>query len=192
MNIIDKAKKPCRGELEVFRLFSNGKEQPLLHKKNLVVNSGMDLLAKAISGNKFINGMYMAYENSAPPIIEPSPQLTDTIALYQGAGSTDPKGFVRVPTIANPSFSASDVQYNTNKVTFVGISDGQVAIADGGNTVQDGVSQFYGAALVYLDPTLLADDILFASVIFGDSGPSEFEQIAGAQIGIRWSVYFEI
>jgi hypothetical protein len=191
MNITDKALKPCRGEIEVFRRYK-GYDKTLLRKDNLVVNSGMDLLAQALAGDKFVNGMYMAYSNDTPPIAEPSPQLTDTVGLYQGAGSVDPKGFVRVPTIANPAFSSSDVQYNTNKVTFVGISDGQVAIPNGGNSVQDGVSQFYGAGLVHLDPDDLADDILFASVTFGDFGPSEFEQIAGAQIGIRWSVYFEI
>jgi hypothetical protein len=193
MNIAEAHKLPIRGEIELFHLFDNGRVQSIHKQRNVILNSGMDIAARALAGNINVNGMYMAYENSAPPIAEPTPAATTTALYYQTTGSTDPRGFVRVPTIAMPAFSSTDTQYNTNKATFVAISDGNVAIPDGGNTVQDGVSQFYGAALAYLDPEGYAGDILFSAISFKDIGtPTEFEKIAGAQIGIRWAIWFEL
>ena len=193
MKVQEAHKAPIKGAIQVFRRYADGKEKDLFAKNNVVLNSGMDIAARALAGDIFVNGMYMAYENSAPPISETTPAVGTTALYYQTTGSTDPRGFVRVPTIANPSFSSTDTPYNTNKVTFVAISDGNAAIPDGGNTVQDGVSQFYGAALAYLDPNDLADDILFSAISFADlGGPTEFAKIAGAQIGIRWSIWFEL
>jgi len=193
MHIAEKGNRVVKGEIELFHLFPGGRIKHLHTQRNVILNSGMDIDARALAGDIHVNGMYMAYENSAPPIAEPTPAITTTALYYQTTGSTDPRGFVRVPTIANPAFSPTDTQYNTNKVTFVAISDGNVAIPDGGNTVQDGVSQFYGAALAYLDPDDLADDILYSAISFKDIGtPTEFEKIAGAQIGIRWAIWFEL
>lgn len=193
MNIREGHKLPVKGEIELFYLFPRGRTQRIMRQRNVILDSGMDIAARALAGDINVNGMYMAYDNSAPPIAEPTPAVTTTALYYQTTGSTDPRGFVRVPTIAMPAFAPTDTQYNTNKATFVAISDGNVAIPDGGNTVQDGVSQFYGAALAYLDPDDMADDILFSAISFKDIGtPTEFEKIAGAQIGIRWSIWFEL
>jgi hypothetical protein len=186
---------PVRGHITVFqREVINGEivDTDLLSKPNLVVNTGADVMALAVSGQSPINGMYMAYENSAPPIVESSPVVTRAASYYHTTGSTDPRGFVRVPTVSQPDFTSSDPKYNNNQVTFVAISDSNVVIPDGGNAVTDGTSQFYGAALLHLAPTGYADDILFAAATFSDSGPSEFEKIAGAQLGVRWTVEFDI
>lgn len=190
MNIREDFTACVKGSIELFRT-TGSVETTLLRSNNVVLNSGMDVAARALAGDIRINGMYMAYENSVPPITEATPAVTTTAMYYQTAGSTDPRGFIRVPTIATASFAATQLAYNTNKVTFVAISDGSVAIPDGGNTVQDGVSQFYGAALAYLADDL-ADDILFSAISFKDIGPVQFEKIAGAQVGIRWSIWFEL
>jgi hypothetical protein len=161
MNIHSAVKQKIRGEVELFYRFPD-RDEVILQKRNTILYGGMDLAAKAIAGKQFINGMYLAYENSAAPISEPTPPPELTAAYYQTTGSTDPRGFVRVATLAEPSFDSTDAQYNNNKAIFVGISTSEVAIADGSNAVTDGVSQFYGAALAYLDPDDLTNDRLRA------------------------------
>lgn len=192
MNLGENMQPGIRGDIEVFYRYPD-REETVLKKKNVILFSAADVITKALAGQLAINGMYLAYENSAPPIAEDTPPQERTALYYQSTGSTDPRGFNRVSTVAQASFDSTEANYNNNKVTFVSISDGEVAIADGGNAVADGTSQYYGAALAYLDPSDLNNDILFSAVTFADlGGPSEFEKIAGAQIGVRWSITITI
>jgi len=191
MNIMENPELQVVGDIELFYRYSN-RDEIVLKRKNVILNSAADVIAKALAGQFQINGMYLAYENSTP-VTEDTPPKERTALYYQSTGSTDPRGFNRVATIAQPSFSSTDSIYNNNKVTFVAISDGQVAIADGSNGVEDGTSQYYGAALAYLDPDDLNNDVLYSAVTFADlDAADEYEKIAGAQFGIRWSTYITI
>jgi len=180
------------GELEVF-IRQGGKDRVILTKKNLIVNTGMDLLAKAVVGQQTINGMYLLYSNAGSPIAEASPSVTTTSQYYQTTGSDATKGFQRVPMAAIPSFSSSDVgTYNNNKAIFMSITDGNVAVPIAGNEVTPGLSIVYGAGLVYMDPDDMANDVLYSAVNFADvvGVLDELTILAGAQIGVRWSQSF--
>ena len=192
MKAHDNHKGPYLGEIEVF-LRKDGKDTVILSKKNLIVNTGMDLLAKAAAGLQSINGMYIAYSNGGSPVNAASPDVTRTANYYQTIGSDAATGFMRVPLAAVPSFNTSDgLTYNNNKVTFIAISDGNVAVPVSGNEITDGVSIVFGAGLIFQDPDDLANDVLYSSVVFADlvGVIDELTVLAGAQIGIRWSQSF--
>lgn len=192
MNFKDGVRGGMRGEIEVFRRLNN-QDTLLFRRSNLIVNSGMDLLAAALSGSQFVNGMYMLFENTAGAAPTTSPDVALTAPDLQTA-AVDPFGLVRVATLSEAGFDTTDdTLYSSNKVVFVAISD-LVNPITGGADVTDGLSQFYGAALAYLDPDDLEADILFSAVTFNDLEGGvlpQIEKIAGAQVGIRWSVFFE-
>lgn len=180
-----------RGEIEVFLRFPNGKEKVLGRKRNTVLNSGMDLVAKALANELVINGMYFAYDNNGTPYTDPTPPKERTASFYHSDGGGT-RNFVRVPTLARPSYSVTDPAYNHNKAIFVGITSGAGVLSGAGNVLTDGTSQFYGAGIGWLHATDYNEDILYAAVSFDDlAGPSHFEKIAGAQLGIRWGLFFE-
>ena len=178
------------GEIELFKRVG-GEDTVIARKKNVIVNSGMDLLAKALGGEKNVNGMYFAYDNDASPYTDITPPVERTGSFYHSDGGGT-RNFDRSATLSQPSFSSTDAAFNNNKVTFVSITTGTGVLAGSGNVLTDGTSMFYGAALAHLDPDDYQQDILFSSVSFDDIGPSHFEKIAGAQIGIRWVIYFNL
>ena len=178
------------GEIELFRRL-NGEDEVLVRKKNVILNSGMDLLAKALGGELNVNGMYFAYDNDGSPYTDPTPPVERTASFYHSDGGGT-RNFDRAATLAQPAFEATDVEFNNNKVVFVAITTGAGELAGVGNVLTDGTSMFYGAALAWLHPEDYQQDILFSAVSFDDLGPSHFEKIAGAQIGIRWGIYFEL
>lgn len=180
-----------RGEIEVFLSLPDGREQVIGRKRNTVLNSGMDLVAKALANELVINGMYFAYDNNGAPYTDPTPPKERTASFYHNDGGGT-RNFVRVPTLARPSYAAADPAYNHNKAIFVGITSGAGVLSGAGNILTDGTSQFYGAGIGFLDSTDYNEDILYAAVSFDDlAGPSHFEKIAGAQLGIRWGLFFE-
>jgi len=182
--------KGAVGEIELFAR-RDGQDHVLARKKNVIVNSGMDLLAKALGGKLSVNGMYFAYDNDGSPYTDVTPPVQRTASFYHSDGGGT-RNFDRAATLAQPSYSTTDAAFNNNKVTFVAITTGTGLLAGAGNILTDGTSQFYGAALAYLDPDDYQQDILFSSVSFNDIGPSHFTKIAGAQIGIRWGIYFNL
>lgn len=182
-----------RGDIEVFVRTAEG-DKVILTKRNLIVNSGMDLIAQAMVGNKFINGMYIAYSNASSPLNETTPLVDRTVDYYQTTASDNTKSFMRVPLAATPSLSSSDEStYNSNKATFIAISDNNAAVPISGNEVTAGVSKVYGAALCYLDPDDMANDIMYSSVLFADLVGilEEVTILAGAQVGVRWAQTWE-
>jgi len=181
----------ARGEIEVFLRFPCGREQVIGRKRNTVLNSGMDILAKALSNELRINGMYFAYDNSGTPYTDVTPPVERTASFYHSDGGGT-RNFVRVPTLSRPSYDVTDPAYNNNKAIFVGITSGAGVLSGAGNILTDGTSQFYGAGIGFLDSDDYNEDILYAAVSFNDlAGPSHFEKIAGAQLGIRWGLFFE-
>jgi hypothetical protein len=176
-----------RGDIEVFSRL-RGVDTVVYSKRNLIVNEGSDVLAMAAAGGVFVNGMYLNFTNSpggTPPF---DPVTVDRTAdLYQSAGSVSPLGVVRVPTLSEPEFSTSDnTKYNNNQVRFTAISDTNVLNDDTAAELIDGVSNFYGASLLYLDPNDPTNDLLLAAVNFDDF----IVKVANAQIGVRWTLTF--
>lgn len=179
------------GMVELFKIFGGMCYVTLKHSHNVVLNSGADIMAKAVAGELKINGMYFGYDNSGTPYTDPTPPVERMASFYHspGAGTMN---FVRVPTLAMASYTSTDPAYNGNKVQFVAITDGVGVLPGAGNMLTEGVSQFYGAALAWLDPDNYENDVLFSAVSFHDLGSDHFIKIANAQLGIRWSLIFEV
>jgi len=178
------------GVIELF-LVQAGRETVLLRKKNTIVNSGMDLLAKALAGELLVNGMYLAYDNNVVPYTDPTPPEERTASFYHSVGGGT-RNFVRVPTLSQPSYTVTADKYNNNKTLFVAISAGAGVLSGAGNVLTDGLSNFYGAGLLWLHATDYEQDILFSAVSFDDLGTPQYTKIAGAQFGIRWGIYFDL
>jgi len=162
------------------------------HGHNVVLNSGADIMAKAVAGDMIINGMYFGYDNAGSPYTDPTPPVERTASFYHSTGGGGTMNFVRVPTLAKASYAATDPRYNNNKVQFIAITDGVGVLPGTDNVLTDGTSQFYGAALAWLDPNNYENDILFSAVSFADLGSAHFVKIANAQLGIRWSLIFDV
>jgi hypothetical protein len=184
-------KTQARGDIELFALRESG-EEILLRKKNVILNGGADLMALALGGEKFVNGMYFAYDNFDPPFADTTPPPERTASFYQDVGAGQTRGVIRVPTISRPAYATTDGIYNGNQVTFTAITAGEPAVSSPFNDLLDGVSMFYGAGLGWIDPEGdITKDLLFSAVTFADlGGPTHYEKLAGAQIGLRWSVTF--
>jgi len=182
-----------RGEIELFSRAADGTDTVLLSKKNIILNSGADVMAQALAGNKSVNGMYFAYDNFSPPFADTTPPPERTASFYHGTGPAETRGTLRAPTIAQPAFASTEAIYNGNRVSFVAITAGSPVVSSAFNDLLDGVSMFYGAGLAVLDENNdITKDVLFSAVTFADlGGPSHFEKLAGSQIGLRWNVIFE-
>jgi len=177
------------GDIEVFYRFPDGGERILLRRRNLVLYSAQDLLAKAVAGQQLINGMYMVFTNGVVPsdVIPPERRAN----WYQTTASAPPMGFVRVPLVGAPSFDAIEPsRYLNNIVSFTAIADNNVCVPATGNEIQDGVSKFFGVALAWLAPAF-AQDVLFSAANFRDTtGADYYLKIPNAQVGTRWIVTF--
>lgn len=194
MNINDAVniRKHVRGEIELFSVRDGG-EETLLKRSNVILNGGADLLAMALAGEKIVNGMYFAYDNFNPPFADTTPPPERTASFYHDIGAGETRGLIRVPTIARPSFESTEGIYNGNKVSFTAITTGGPAVTGGFNDLLDNVSDFWGAGLGWLDPEDdITKDVLFSAVTFADlGGPTHFTKLAGAELGLRWSIIFE-
>jgi len=180
-----------QGTIELFRVIGKCAYVNLAQSHNVILNSGADIMAKAVAGDLSINGMYFAYDNSGTPYTDPTPPVERTASFYHSVGAGT-RNFVRVPTLARATYASTDPAYNGNKVQFVALTDGVGVLSGAGNVLTDGVSQFYGAALAWLDPDNYENDILFSAVSFADLGSAHFAKIANAQLGIRWSLIFDV
>jgi hypothetical protein len=169
-----------RGTIEVFNVKDGDWE--LVHKQhNLVTYQGADILAKAVAGALNINTMYLVFENDAGAI-RISEDLGNIAATY--AETSSDRGYVRVSTMGEPIYSASTDDYTNNEVVFLGVTDG----TSEGDTVEDGTSVFYHTALVAApDADDQTEDLIFSCTDL----TTEISKVAGAQIGIRWTLTFE-
>lgn len=191
MTVEHGVKSSVRGAVELFQVIGD-EWIPTWQRKNVILNSGMDLAARALAGQIFINGVYLAFDNLAPPFSDSTPATTRTAAFYHSDGGGT-RNFIRVPTLAVPDTSATTAAYNTNKAAFTAISAGAGELVGAGNQLVDSSSEFYGAALSWLDPAGKAGDILFSAIDFDDvTSQSHFTKLPGAEFGIRWSIWFEL
>ena len=189
MNILEGLR--AHGTIELYYVFPDGREVVALRRSNTILNSGMDLVAKALAGDLQVNGMYFAYDNNGTPVTDSSPPVERTAAWYHTVGGGT-QNFVRAATLAQPAYEATTAAFNHNRSVFVAVTSGSGTLEGAGNTLVDGTSEFYGAALAWLHPTDYQQDILFSAVAFDDSGPATFTKVAGAQLGLRWSIHFTI
>jgi len=175
-----------QGRVEIFHVYPNGDKHTVFRGKNTIVNSGSDILAKALAGELAVNGMYLRYFNGAGPVASATIPATRTATYYHNLAADE--GIVRVATLAEPSYASSDeTTYDNNNVVFVSITDSNTI----GAALTDGLSNFFQAALVVLDSDDYTDDILFSAAFFLSSGSVVLvPKIANAQVGVRWTVSF--
>jgi len=168
----------------------HGHTRQSIGRRNCIVRTGMGVMARALAGNKWVNGMYLGYTNAA---VATTPVGYDhTAGWFQSTWNSSTRGFVRVPLAAQPSYATSDAtRYNENQVTFTAISNSVVTIPVAGNELQDNVSKYCMGGLCYLDPEGYSSDILFAGVAFEEpTGVDNFAltKIPNAQVGMRWTI----
>lgn len=171
-------KNKISGEFSVFEV--RGDSWELLHEQhNLITYSGADVMAKALAGDRVINGVYLAFENS--DVADYVEDAGNTAATY--AAEVSGRSFVRVKTLSRPIFSQSAPEYANNSVQFQGVTDGTSFFP--GTPVQDGISKFYHTVLVSTLPGGdQTDDVVFSCATW--SVP--ITKVAGANLGIRWRV----
>lgn len=169
-----------KGHIELFQVDSD-EWKAIQDQHNLVTYEGADILAKAVAGALNINTMYLVFENDSGAI-RISEDLGNIAGTY--ADTSPNRGYVRVSTMGEPVYTSSGDDYNNNEVAFLAVTDGTAE----GATVTDGTSVFYHTALVaspdFDDQT---DDLIFSCSDLS----TEITKVAGAQIGIRWTLTFE-
>jgi hypothetical protein len=158
---------------------------------NTTLYTGYDLLAAMATSNKYINGMYIEYKNSAPsePTISPTRDRS-YYAAYEDGGYAGDQGYARVPLTLDPVFTSTGAEYAGNKATLVGVTD---PTAEGIIPVQDGVSQFFTVALVHIpDINDASQDIVYnAAPLKNNAVFTPITKVANIQIGVQGSIKFE-
>lgn len=156
---------------------------------NTTLYTGYDLLAAMATSGKYLNGMYLEYQNTPPlePTISPTRDRSYYAAL-ENPGATE--GYVRVPIALDPIFSSTAAEYQSNKATLTGVSD---PVKAGDLDIIDGTTQFFTVALVHMpdigDPS---QDIVYnaAPMYYGGSF-TPVPKVANVQIGVQASIKFE-
>ena len=178
----EKFKDYAKGRIELSWV-KDGVWTPFHEQPNLVVYGAADILASAITGNRFVNGMYIAFENAS--VARYSEDASNDAAYYAPVVPIDDRGFVRVTTLGEPIIETTDPNYSGNKVTFLGVTDGTSFLP--GVDVEDTESVFYHSALVSIDENnSQEDDLVFSCSDFA----IDVTKIAGSQLGIRWEITF--
>jgi len=174
--------KHVKGMIQLYAVRGNDWEL-LDTQHNLVTYQGADILAKACAGALNINAMYMVFEND-PSAIRISEDLGNIASTY--ADSSPNRSFVRVSTMGEPVYTSSDSDYQNNEVAFLAVTNGisEFPLVP----VTDGTSVFYHSALVAApDMDDQTEDLVFSCADLS----TEPTKVAGAQIGIRWTLTFE-
>lgn len=170
-----------------------GESKLLVDKKNTILYTAADILAKAIGGDPYakISHMYLGYTNDTPPVDPIDPSST----LFTLSGGNPDYGYIRVPLAFNPSYSA-ETNYDNNIVIFTTIlSNTTGLIAQNGvnpppATLTSGVSQIYECALASaFNPSATAssheDDKPFSRVTFT---PIVYD--SGFNLTVSWGIKF--
>lgn len=160
---------------------STGKSELVVDKKNLIMYSGADLLARALGGeaNSGISHMYIGFNNTGSftpiPITKASVASDFWSSLY-----TDPFGVLRLPLSFAPGYF-NDTNYSNNIVLFSVV----IASAESFHGAAFGASSsIYEAALVSAaTPSDYRQDQLFSRVNFA---PILYE--TGYNLTIVWGV----
>lgn len=169
------------GTLQIYRV-ENEVWTLLEEKTNLITYSGSDILGKALNGGLAVNCVYAVFEND-PGAVRISPDRSNDATTY--AASSPNRSFVRISTMGDPTYAASSTLYNSNKVVFLGVADSTSFFP--AVPVTDGTSLFYHSALVAA-PNMddQTEDVVFSCADFS----ADITKVAGAQLGIRWTITF--
>lgn len=174
-------------------LVRNGKIfKEVARMPNTTLYTGYDLLAAMATSDKYINGMYLEFKNSAP--VEPTILATRDRSYYadyeSGGGLGGDQGYVRVPLSIEPLFASTGPEYASNKATLTGVTDPAEA---GVIPVTDGVSQFFTVALVHIaDITDPAQDIVYNAAALKSNGTfAPITKVANIQIAVQASIKYE-
>ena len=178
--------QPSRGSFRIGLMNNFGKMRQEEFGHNIVTYEGIDLLGKLLAGRDYaINTMYMEFTNGDVPSISPDPADGRSYYAALDGGSSD-SDYLRIPLNNEPSLSSTDdSKFETNKVTFLGMSTGQTA--GRGGKLFGSTSQVYGVALVAApDPNDASKDIVFSrSYDF-----TAKQKQADEEISIIWSHVF--
>ena len=179
---ISQSKLNIKGVLQLSWV-KDGVWTPFLEQSNLCTYDGTSLLTAALTGKRVLNAMYLCYENSN--VQKYTADASNDAAYY--ANEITGRGLVRVTTLSEPVIESEGANYHDNKITVRGVTDGSAFFP--GTPVTDGVSSFYHTALASLDPeaSQSSDIILSCSDI-----ATPVTKVAGAHLGIKWSVIFKI
>ena len=178
----------CRGRVTSFYQ-DGGREIELSVQENLVLFSAADINAQLLAGNvEFkVSGMYFEFINGLSPGSQsiPSPVFDRTRSISYYTSLLDPQGYSRVPIVANPKLSSTLATFQSNRVTFVAVTDGTSEPSGAALIADDSI--FYSVALVSIvnfnDKT---QDVLFSVVNLTTSR----QHISGIEFGIRWDIDF--
>lgn len=157
---------------------------------NLILFSGADVLAQCLAGNsKFaVTTMYLEFKNlgsPGDPIVPPAFDRTGGIGYYNGLVSSLDTDFIRVPLTVNPTITPSGLEYNGNRLTFFGMTEGTTGFF--GKPFNPGVnSAVYGAGLIAApDADDQSQDVVFSRVY---AGIDKVLKQTGYEIGVVWTV----
>lgn len=183
MDFKETVKKYATGELELSYVYPDGRWEHICTQHNLITDQGSDILAKALAGTFTVNGMYLVFRNDsgAVPIVADKTNVADTYATASANRS-----FCRVTAMGAPVFTSSSAEYLNNRVAFLAVTDGTSFYPS--IPVTDGTSVFYHSALMAI-PDFDTQD---TDLVFSCSDlTTAITKIAGAQIGVRWTITFE-
>lgn len=154
-----------------------GSSELVVDKKNKILYSGADLMAKALAGVRYahISHMYVGYKTTSdisgftPPEIDK--EYTNQFIDYNTSETFEDLGFLRLPLAHFPTY-LNTTNYENNTVIFTtsvtaSASPATDASAEFHDSSDDSPSYLYELALVAaLDPTSMSQDLLFSRANF--------------------------
>jgi hypothetical protein len=172
---------------------TTGRMRKVIHRANLVLYSGADILAKLLAGTAgySVTTMYLEFKNLADPsdpITPPAFDRTGGIAYYTGLSSSPDVDYLRVPLVSLPDLTSSDGDiYDFNQAAFFAMSEG-IAGVHGKTFSSAANSAVYGAALAATpDPGDPTADLVFSRVY---TGIDKILKETGFEIGVTWDILF--
>lgn len=168
----------------------------VVSKKNLILYGAADILGQLLAGEDEykIAGLYIEFQNTAGVVTPPTVTRADGRDYYDALVTSPDTDFLRVSLTTSPGIEDSSSEYNSNLITFFGVSDGTTGF-HGKTFSQAANSKVFGAALIATPtPASQSSDIVFSRVYIGDVGigwADAIEKVDGQQIGVTWGIEFQ-
>jgi hypothetical protein len=159
----------------------------VIERRNLIVYSGADVLARLLAGQpKYApNAMYLEFKNTGGSSV-PAPSYGRGLATEYYQTLASDVDFLRIPLMVTPFLSASDNNYKNNQVTYFATSQGVAGAKAISPLPFNTNSVVYGAALVAMpDLNDVSQDVVFSRV-YTEIGSIQKE--VGHEIGVTWTI----